>query len=39
MSFLKPAPTLILTVISAISILLTAPSLSLYAKSATENKT
>jgi hypothetical protein len=39
MSLLKPAATLILTVISAISILLTAPSSSMYAKSATENKT
>lgn len=39
MSLLKPADTLILTIISAISILLTAPSLSMYAKSATENKT
>jgi len=39
MSFLKPAATLILTIISAISILLTALSLSVYAKSATENKT
>jgi hypothetical protein len=39
MSLLKPAATLILTLISAISILLTASSSSMYAKSATENKT
>lgn len=40
MSLLKPAATLILTLISAISILLTASSSSMYMKSATaQNKT